>query len=68
MQPHASQTRVFPLVRKQLRGPGGAGYIFRFGVITPDSLAKRRLGTSICIAIAYIRVSERPQSQHPPSQ
>jgi hypothetical protein len=43
VQPHFSQARVFPLVRRQLRGPGVAGYIFCFVVITSGS-AKRRLG------------------------
>jgi len=58
--PHFSQARVFPLVRIQLRGPGVAGYIFRFGVITSGS-AKRRLGA----AIACIRPSDAVAASFP---
>ena len=38
VQPHFSQARVFPLVRRQLRGPGVAGYIFRASVSSRPAL------------------------------
>jgi hypothetical protein len=47
----------------QLRGPGVAGYIFRFGVITPSSLAERRLGGSTCFAMPALKCpSDRSRS------
>ena len=45
--PHVSQGRMFWLTRRQFRGPGVAGYVLRVGVVTPGSLAKRRLGGSM---------------------